>query len=93
MLEERKIETRDGRTLIVREQTMRVLRPLINGEDPEEAGDRLMGIAVHDEQGNALGDAVLDLGAKDYQAVMAVVNEVHGFSEPPGTEDETGNAG
>ena len=77
-LREKKVGPYTVRELPMRE-TMRVL-----GEVPEgssERGPALLGAAVFNGSGQALGLSVLDLGTGLYQMLMEAYNEVSGKLE------------
>ena len=73
------------RTLSVVEQSMRVMLPLLEG-DQRRVTVELAKVCVF-EDGELLGDAVLDLGMRDFNRIMAAIKDVHGFGE----EDDSGN--
>ena len=68
----------NGDVYEVREQPMRVLLPILEGET-KDASVALMKRSVFAD-GNALGDAVLDLGFRDFQSLMRTVSEIHGLT-------------
>lgn len=68
------------KTYTVKEQSMRTLLPLLEGE-AERVGVELMKKAVYNGGGEPLGEAVLDLGFRDFRKLMDVTNELHGLGE------------
>ena len=76
-----KIETLtvDGVAYEIREQSMRVVMPLLE-QDAKKMATGLVSASVF-VNGAPLGDAVMDLGFSVYRKLMEAVNHVYGLDE------------
>lgn len=88
MLSEKTIEI-DGATYTVKEQPMRVLLPIFEG-DAKRRTTEMMKVSVYDDKSVPLGDGVLDFGFRDFNRLQSLVIEVYGLDEKP--EDAPGEA-
>ena len=82
MLAEKAIEI-DGKAYSVRERTMREVLPVLEG-DPKQRGLGLMKISVYNGGAEPLGDAVLDLGFREYSQLQHAVTDVYGMGDDQG---------
>ena len=73
--------TIDGEVFEVKEQTVRVLMPLMEA-DSTNLGLELAKVCVY-RGDTPIGDAVLDMGMSDFQRILEHVNEVHGMGNDP----------
>lgn len=82
-MNEKQIEV-GGKSYIIIERSMRDLLPILENTEQKQLGIELVKASVHDDKRRPLGDAVLDLGFGQFQALMAAVNDVHGIEPSEG---------
>lgn len=78
----------DGLAYEVREQSMRVLRPILVG-NPNDVSEGILEACVFLDD-VCIGDKVLDFGLADYQNLMLVANRVHGMDTDSAEVDDSG---
>jgi hypothetical protein len=73
--------TINGENFTINECSMRQILPLLESK-PQSLALEIAKLSVFNNQGQALGDCVLDFGFSEFQNLIAAVSRVHGIDTP-----------